>query len=514
MTVGYAPDTLTLPKAIGKQPEWLSAQTDRKLLRVGRRGSKTRFAMIAGIAGHGEWTDSKPQYPGILQGVDILWVAVDYPQLTTVLWREELVPRFQDLSWATLNGQDHTLSLKGLGTMFLRSSEALRGVRGMGKKLGGVIIDEAAHFDLEGALLNEVLPTLLDNGGWLVIMSTTNAGPDGNSDKRVPSFFNQICEGIRSGDPRFKGWQEFYGTAFDNPRIRPEGIEELISLYPVGSPALEQEVYARLLKAGVGLALSELDADHHLVDPPPVPDYWSHFGSFDWGYNHPWVFCHFVVDTDGNVYLADTMTGRGDEPDEIARKIKLAFDIPAMKGIHAGHDIWQQKGKSIGFKGPTIQEVLWAHKINCTKASIDRVQGLNNFRAYVHWKATETSPEKTPRFRIFNNANNRLALAQLQQIQIDPDNLEDALKVDADAGGKGGDDYYDAIRYGLASRPISGNLEKKYTFKDEVGHRDPNVVMKPKTKDGKPARWIGPGDEGSEYGQNSGGFTDMLPEGI
>jgi hypothetical protein len=38
---------------------------------------------------------------------------------------------------------------------------------------------------------------------------------------------------------------------------------------------------------------------------------------------------------------------------------------------------------------------------------------------------------------------------------LDPDNPEDALKVDADAAGRGGDDYYDETRYGLMARPIA-----------------------------------------------------------
>lgn len=142
--VAYDTDVLELPEPIGLQPLWLTSDAPRKVLRVGRRGSKTRFAMVAGIAGHGPGAPAEPMFPGILHGGDVLWVAVDYPQLSTVLWREELVPRFGDKSWATLNQQDHTLSIDGLGTLFLRSSEALRGVRGMGKNLRGIIIDEAA----------------------------------------------------------------------------------------------------------------------------------------------------------------------------------------------------------------------------------------------------------------------------------------------------------------------------------------------------------------------------------
>lgn len=514
MSLPYEPDTLILPEPIGLQPEWLASASARKVLRIGRRGSKTRFAMVAGIAGHGPGYPDQPSFGGILDGGDVLWVAVDYPQLTTVLWKEELVPRFGDLSWATLNTQQHNLEIPGKGTLFLRSAEALRGVRGMGKNLKGVIVDEAAHFDLEGALLNEVLPTLLDNDGWLVIMSTTNAGPDGNSDKRVPSFFNCICEAINAGDPRYEGWEQFYGTAFDNPVINDKAINELIGLYPEGSPALEQEVYARLIKAGVGLALPQVTAEKHLVDRFPIPDYWEYFAAFDWGYNHWWCFSVFTSDTDGNVYLVDTLWGRLDEPAEIARKITHAFPFASQfKGIYAGHDIWQQKGKAIGANGPTIYETLWNAGLKMSRAAVDRVQGLNNLRAYIEWRASDRQPiERIPRFRMFRTDGNRRVLQQLVSMQLDPKNLEDALKMDADSSGKGGDDGYDTVRYGLMSRPLKAKIGVKYQHEGQEPHHDPNVKLT--TVDGKPPTWIGPGDDGYDgmaMTGPTGGFDDYLP---
>jgi hypothetical protein len=456
--LAYEPNELRLPVPIGKQPQWLQADTPRKVLRVGRRGSKTRFAMIAAIAGHGPATDiaDQPLFPGILHGGDVLWVAVDYPQLTTVLWTEELVPRFGNLSWAHLNQQTHTLTLDGLGKLFLRGADALSGVRGMGKNLRGVIIDEAAHFDLEGALLNEVLPTLLDNRGWLIMMSTTNAGPDGNQAKRVPSFFNLICQGIKAGEARFKGWAEFYGTAFDNPKIDEAGINELISFYPPGSPQMKQEVYAELLKAGVGVALPKLSAERHLVERFPVPSHWTQFGGFDWGFNHPWVFGWYAVDEDGNVVKVETVWGREDLPEAIADKIIRT--CPNATGrrfiIHSGHDIEQKKGEAIGFKGPTIAERLIARRLKTIKGNNARVLGLNNMRLYTNWE--ETWPkERRPRFTLMDTDGNRKCLTQMQAMQVDPDDLEDALKVDADAAGRGGDDSYDETRYALMSRPLN-----------------------------------------------------------
>lgn len=62
---------LLLPEPVGKQIEWLDSPARRKVLRVGRRGSKTRFAFLAALTGHGPgWGDGDPALPGVLQGGD------------------------------------------------------------------------------------------------------------------------------------------------------------------------------------------------------------------------------------------------------------------------------------------------------------------------------------------------------------------------------------------------------------------------------------------------------------
>lgn len=503
---------IRLPAPLPAQVPILESAAPRKVLRCGRRFGKSRLAMIAGIVGHGPGPDGDKLFPGVLQGRDVVWMAQDYPNLSTVMWKEEFVPRFRHLPFVTMNANEHFISFDGLGTLFLRPETAISGIRGIGKNLGGVILDEAAFYDLESALKDVILPALLDNQGWLILMSTTNAGPDGNSAKRVPSYFNMICAEIKAGTRR-DGWQEFTGTAFDNPRLSHDAINELIDEYAPDSPQLQQEVYAALLRAGVGLALPQISDEKHVVDRFPIPDYWRHFGAFDWGFNHPWCFGWFTVDTDGNIYLVDTVWGRGDEPDEIARKIAAAVPVAQMKGIFAGHDIDQRKGRAIGYHGPTIQGTLHAHGIKTTLASIDRVQGLDNFRRYVEWRPTEQRPvEKIPRFRVFRTDGNLKALKQLSGMQLDPKNLEDALGIDADAAGRGGDDAYDMIRYGLMSRPLKSKIGVEYDHAGQEPHHDPNVQLK--TIDGKPPRWVGPGDEGHDGfapTAPTGGFDDYLP---
>jgi hypothetical protein len=466
-----------VPEPLVHQQPIVDSDARFKVLRCGRRFGKTRFALTVAFRGHGPLTDDgEPLFRGIAQGMDVVWVAQDYPNLTTVVWREEFEPRFAPLEFATLNRNEHTVAIDGLGTLFCRPETAIDGIRGIGKRLGGVIIDEAAWLDLEHALQDVILAALIDNEGWLILMSTTNAASDGNTAKRTPSYFNLICEQIRKGE-RTDDWREFYGTAFDNPSLSHRAINDMIAEYAAESPKLKQEVYADLLRAGVGVALDQMSAERHLVPRFTPPDHWTHFGAFDWGFNHPYMFGWFCVDEDGNVFLVETVLGRQEQPDRIAAKVKATVPYQRFRYTVAGHDIWADF-KARGENVPTLFEQFAAHKLLMVKANISRVAGLNNLRRYVQWRATETEPERVPRFRIMDTENNRAVLATLEAMQIDEKNIEDALKVDADAAGRGGDDAYDMVRYGLASRPLAAVLPTVARGKVEDHAREYDYVKR------------------------------------
>lgn len=461
---------LHLPKPKGQQTVWLDAPCSRKLLRVGRRGGKTRFAFIAALAGHGPgWKEGKPKFRGVLQGGDVVWIAQNYPNLTTVLWREEISPRFGHLPFAKLNEQRHDLDIPGLGALLLRSGdrEAIDTVRGIGKRLFGVIVDEAAWLDLRGALQDVILLALADNGGWLIIMSTTNAGADGGYNDlgapQIPSYFNILASEIQQ-NKRSSEWVEFYSTAHHNPEISASALAELIAEYPPDSPKLKQEVYAELLETGVGFAIVGITLKTHMVPAFKPRPHWNQWAAFDWGYHHPWTFGHYTIDTDGQVYKQDSLMGRLDLPEAIDKKVRAAGIDPSEIEVWAGPDVWRtrvsEKGKVRGqVTGPTVAEELEVLGWRLVPAADARVAGLNNMRGYVH--IPEDKPDSRPRFLWMDTPGNRLCLAQVASMSIDPKNPEDALKINADAAGRGGDDYYDETRYGLMARPIASKPQER-----------------------------------------------------
>ena len=451
-----AANELVLPEPIGKQPDILGDPSARKVLRIGRRGSKTRTDFLAAVCGHGPgWEHSTPLHKGILQGVDVVWVSSDYPNLVTVVWNELIVPRFGHLPWAKLNKNEHTLTLQGLGTLYLRPETAIGGVRGMGSKLGGVILDEAAHWDLGGALKNVVLPALLDNRGWIIASSTTNLGWDGNADRVVPSYFNRLCAEIRSGE-RSDEWKEWTGTAYDNPSLDKAGIDELVSEYDKESVEFKQEVLAELLTAGAGLALPYANTGL-LVEPFPIPSGWARFGGFDWGYNHPYSFGAFAKSPDGIVYLTHACSNRHLEPDAIAIDVAKALDVKELAYIVGGSDCWNED-KSKGVKVPSIADKLGAKGWKLTPVKQDgkkpRKDRLSNVRTMCGWPEREGQLATPATFRIFDTPACKAVLAVLSGMLIDPNEPETPLKVDADHRGRGGDDPYDMVSYALSSTPV------------------------------------------------------------
>lgn len=204
--------------------------------------------------------------------------------------------------------------------------------------------------------------------------------------------------------------------------------------------------------AGEGMALSELNREVHLVKAFDPPAYWYHWGAFDWGFNHPFVAGWFAADTDGNVHLVESVGGRRLLPREIAGRIMERMPTRQLRKFVAGHDCWNEV-KARGENTPSIADQFREEGILLQRANISRASGLNNMRHYL-----THGPNRPPRFRIMDTPNNRRVFETLESMVVDPDDPEDALKVDADEYGQGGDDAYDMTRYGLAARPLIAKM--------------------------------------------------------
>jgi hypothetical protein len=208
--------------------------------------------------------------------------------------------------------------------------------------------------------------------------------------------------------------------------------------------------------AGAGSALAQLRREVHLIPPFERPAHWPVFGSFDWGYNHPFAFGFYTTSEDGAVFKLDTVTGRRLLPHEIADRVKgrmRQLHVPKLAYIAAGHDAWA-KIKARGEDTPTIAEQFAELGLPLSQANIDRKMGLQELMAAVAYKGRGPNGEDSePWLRFFDTETNRRCFEQLETRVTDPDDPEDVLKTDADEWGEGGDDLYDETRYAVSSRP-------------------------------------------------------------
>lgn len=257
-------------------------------------------------------------------------------------------------------------------------------------------------------------------------------------------------------DPRTGRSRAFIpGRLADNPILAndPEYVGRLLDLPEI----LRKQMLYGDWEAAVGLAFEELDEEKLLVPNRAIPPNWHVWGGFDWGFAHPAVLPVLTRDENGQRYVADTVWMRRLQPDQIAETGWERAPIQRMAAIYCGNDI-RQKHRARGEDVPTIEEVLNGSGWPCAEAATDRKSGYAFVRDLLSYKRRGPGGiDKKPGLLFFDTPGNRRLLRQLSELVTDPDNPEDVLKVNADAGtGEGGDDGYDALRYGLVSHQRKG----------------------------------------------------------
>ena len=205
-----------------------------------------------------------------------------------------------------------------------------------------------------------------------------------------------------------------------------------------------------------GQYFSEIQRDVHVIKPFTIPEHWTRFGAYDFGFNHPAAFGWFAVDEDGNVYLYRELVKAQMRIDQFAQELNKFEDTAKLYPIVAGHDCWAKKGVMNETNPPTIAEEFTKHNIYLKRAVIDRIQGASQLRNYLAWQGR---PGNKPRFFIFENCP--ISYETIARMIYDPDRPEDVLKVDSTDGNiDAGDDAYDMVRYGLMSRPLLSDVLK------------------------------------------------------
>jgi len=286
--------TLALPGLFPHQQAVADHPAPRKLLPWGRRAGKSRFDLSAAVEGHGPVTNGQPLHRGLLQNRDVLWVGRSVKQ-AGIIWTEEVKPRFSRAG-AYTNDTQMVAQLYGFGRLIVCSQDAdsIANARGMGARVAGVICDEAAHWDDAENVWKQILvPMLLDNEGWAVFSSTTHAG----------SWFNQQCDRFDAGGLG-EDWMLWEATALQNPIISPAAFDKMVAEYSPEDPRLQEEVYAKRLAGGTGLAFPEWNnAVHRLSLTARVPETWRWVAGMDYGYRNGGYVGLFACGPDDELWL-------------------------------------------------------------------------------------------------------------------------------------------------------------------------------------------------------------------
>lgn len=196
------------------------------------------------------------------------------------------------------------------------------------------------------------------------------------------------------------------------------------------------------------------DPDHykdrmwtHIIEPFNIPDSWTIYRSFDWGYAKPFSCGWWAIDHDGVAYRILELYGCTKTPNEglkwtpdkvFAEIHRIEMEHPWLKGKRiqgvADPAIWDAES------GESIAEVAARHYVHFTKADNKRLAGWMQ----VHYRMA-FDENGYPMMYIFNNCKGFIRTIPL--LQYDEHKVED---LDTD----GEDHIADEVRYFCMARPI------------------------------------------------------------
>lgn len=316
--------------------------------------------------------------------------------------------------------------------------------RWRGLEVNGFFLEEAN--ELQEASLNKAIERA---GAWVVPGLATQPPP------LVVCTFNPSGGWVKRKfyDPWKAGtiaapWYYQPATIADNPHIPAAYLDAL--------KKLPERDYKRFVEGDwsfiSGAFFSELGADTHLIDPfPKLPDHWTYWGAYDWGFRHPAVFGSFAKDGDGNTYWLDTLRMHRTGDLAMADRIVERVHEPCRRLVFAGHDCFEKPEAHQQAHIESVQAVFAKRKIGLVRAYINRIPGWAAVnRALAKPTPVEGQPTLPPKLRICRTPGNAWAIERLLEMIPDPTDPDDLLKIDANEEGEGGDDVADMLRYGIA----------------------------------------------------------------
>lgn len=193
----------------------------------------------------------------------------------------------------------------------------------------------------------------------------------------------------------------------------------------------------------------DVDEARHVIDDCVLPFGWDVWGALDYGWTHPLSFGLLCQSPEGRIIVL----GRHSAHKWYVKQHAAAMDallqecrVP-KRGLRivAGHDCWAE-GRD---EKETVADKFAGHGYHLERATVARIPGA---RA-VGERLGNVAAGVPATLQFCRRA--RADVAALARMVHDPREPEDVLKINADAEGRGGDDDYDRIRYGVMAAPAN-----------------------------------------------------------
>lgn len=192
-----------------------------------------------------------------------------------------------------------------------------------------------------------------------------------------------------------------------------------------------------------GAAFEEFDPAVHVVEPFEIPSNWPRFRACDWGFSTPFCVLWIAIDYENTAWVYREFYGKGLTADIFAQRVR-AMEL----GEYVQYGVIDSSTYSRrGDVGPPVPETM---RLNgCVWRPSDRSGGSRHSgKAEVHRRLRIIQDENgiaTAKLKIFKSCRN--LIRTLPALPLDKNDMED---IDTTAE----DHCYDALRYGLMSRPL------------------------------------------------------------
>jgi len=429
----------------GPQTEFLAA-SEREVLYGGSAGGGKSFAMLADplrYMGHSAFSGlllrhtteelrelifkSKELYPQIWKGIKwserkMQWEAPSGARLwMSYLDRDDDVLRYQGLAFSWIGFDELTQWSTPYAWNYMRSR-----------------LRSTAH-DLP-----------------VYMRATTNPGGPGHQwVKKMfidPAPYNKAFDAtnIETGkvliypEKHSKAGQSLFKRRFipaklvDNPYLSSQGDYEAMLL------SLPEHQRKQLLEGdwdvAEGAAFGEFNRDIHVVEPFSIPKNWVKFRACDYGYgSYSGVLWFAVAPSEQIVVYRELYVSKVLATDLADMILELEEDDGNIKYGVLDSSLWHKRGDT----GPSLAEQMISK--GCRFRPSDRSKGSRvSGKNEIHRRLQVDEFTEEPRLVFFNTCTNMIS--QLPALPLDKRNSED---VDT----KSEDHLYDALRYGIMTRP-------------------------------------------------------------